>query len=144
MKKQQTYYVPALILKSFTIIIALSFIILTVATLVPALKILSMEGADYGSMFFYQVVAYILPLILFAIAFVLNPRKLSILPKSFEALLISITGFIAYSTISLPLTNLIFNNMNVDYQIVEYMYVAVFTILYIAALMLLRRSKKWS
>ena len=99
-------------------------------------------GGFYG--FFY--VMDVLPLLLFLIAYALNPRKLSITEKTFESILLATGGAIAWSLFStIPPT--IFLSDGPDYieSYATYQIAAstALALVFAGVLYWLRASKRW-
>jgi hypothetical protein len=154
MKKENTnkskpYYVPRSIQKFFTYtVIGLYFAqaISIVYSMVTAeyLNSSNIIGLHSG----YVLLSNVIPVLIFFLAYVLNPRKLSRLSKSFEALLIAITGFIGWTLLSMIFYPLFYGFETENFELgllLSYLTTTiVFVVIYTVVLVVLRNKKIWS
>ena len=142
-KKSAPYYVPASIVKIFTIIVAGIFIVQSSYFLYQGIR-QYLDNPNTGGYYGYFFVTQLLPVILFLLAYALNPRKLAFLARCFESLLFSIAGLTIWSltTIISPLmfSKLAFGNRYALYEIISSLSLLV---IYSVGLLWLRQSKKW-
>jgi hypothetical protein len=103
--------------------------------------------SSYTSFFIGQV---IVPLLLFAGAYFLNPRRLSVVGKLFESVLIMLVGQILVQTVvqiamlvhfSVPMTNP--DDAFLSFIMYDLVAVTISTVLYFGTLVYLRKSKRW-
>lgn len=100
-------------------------------------------GGWYGYFYTYEI----LPLLLFAVTYFLNPRKLTVLQRSFESILVALVGLIAWALIS-SLERFIYipNGPNYISTYAKYEIIAstIFVGLITLFLLWLRSTKKWT
>lgn len=147
MKKQNTtkqYYVPNSIQGLFTYTISVLYLVQTGFIAVSTFNQYQ-EGSDYRPQLGYFVVYNIVPIAIFLLAYVLNPRKLTRLSKSFEALLITVGGYIGWAILNMLvpiafLSETYFTNP----RLYENVSAVVFVMFYAIVLVVLRRKRIWA
>jgi hypothetical protein len=150
-KKQQLksnqYHVSVVVQRLFV------FMIIPAFGLVLAYSVWSLisqmgSGNDNGPYFAYLFEQQMTPALLFILAFVLNPRQLSLLSKSFESLLVATSAYIGWGLLSgLLLTTFfaIIDKSNImGSELYIYVTYMAFLVLFVATLLYLRVRGKWS
>lgn len=142
--KTKPYYVPRSIQSLFVIFGSLIYIIQLLVTGISTF-IQFQDGSDYRPQLSYFAIYNLFPVLLFAIAYFLNPRKLSRLSKIFESLLITIsayTGWVVF--VSLFLTILLtYISPTFGYNYVDLLASLVFLSIYAPTLLIIRRKGIW-
>jgi|GEM_PF-6398625 len=119
---------------------------LTLSTVLQQLQY-NTNLSSYASFFIGQVVV---PVVFFAIAFLLNPRKISKLGRVFESLIIMLVGqMLMQWTVqaamvvqqALPLASGI--DAYVNFILYDLIAVAITTVAYVLTLVYLRNTKRW-
>jgi hypothetical protein len=119
---------------------------MTLSTILQQIQT-NMNLSSYTSFFIGQV---LVPVLLFAGAYFLNPRRLSVVGKLFESVLIMLVGQILVQTavqvamlvhFSVPMTNP--DDAFLSFIIYDLVAVAISAVLYFAALVYLRKTKRW-
>jgi hypothetical protein len=142
--KTKPYYVPSSIQKLFIIGIASLYLIQSGFILYSTFSQFQ-QGSDYFPQLRYFAVYNSVPLIVFGLAYILNPRKLSRLPKTFESLLITIAAYIGWTFIMMLSPMILFGLIDpIDHVLLEYLSSAIFISIYVAILLVLRKKGTWS
>lgn len=142
--KTKPYYVPASIQKLFTITVVGLFALQTSFIAVTTLTQFQ-QGSDYRPQLQYFLIYNMIPVLIFLLAYALNPRTLGVLSRSFEALLISLSALISWMFLSMLLPMVFFTRTGLGYtQTYEYLFAVIFMGLYAAILLALRKKKIWS
>lgn len=147
MKKQQKskpYSVPTSIQKVFVYGMIALYLIQAAIMIVPMLMSGGL-GNDYLVQFGYLTMYNLVPVIVFAAAYLLNPRPLARLSKAFEAMLISILACIAWICL-LALSSMFgFSVFGMtSYQWISYISALVFLVPYFAILVIVRQKRVWA
>lgn len=142
--KDERYYVSASILKLCTLpvigLYLIQFIYMVFSTATQW-----QNGSDFRPQLGYLLIYNTLPIVAFAVAYVLNPRKLSVIPKLFESLLISIAALICWSILNILVPIIYVQQFLFDqFRIYEYLMAGTFLLVYISVLFFLRKKHMWT
>lgn len=145
--KLERYYVPAALQRLFVFIIVPIFTLVLISSAWSLASQMG-SGSDVGPYVAYLFEQQLTPALLFILAFVLNPRQLSLLAKSFESLLVAATAYIGWGLLSGVVFTTFFAIMDksnwMGSEIYIYATYMVFMALFIATLLYLRVRGKWS
>lgn len=143
--KNSKYYVPSVIQKLFVGVIGAVFTMQLIFFVVQGIN-QYIDNPNMGGFYGFMFSIMIYPIILFVVAYALNPRSLSILGRSFESMLLAITGTILGSLLSIALPSILIEvgseNLN-NYWSYELISFSVLAVLYTATLFWLRSTKRW-
>lgn len=143
--KTPNYYVPSSILKLFVGVISLAFILQAIfLTLQGVSQFLRNHhlGGFYG--FYFTILLF--PLLLFLTAYILNPRSLSAIERSFESIVITLSGIMAWSFIGMVPPYIFLGNgpqYIESYDLFAIIASTVLVVVYGLALYWLRSTKRW-
>lgn len=142
--KPNRYYVSNSIQKVFTITIIGLYLVQTIFLAISSVTQLQ-QGFDLRSQLSYFFIYNLIPIILFFIAYFMNPRKLSRTSKSFESLLLALFGIIGSVLISMIFPLLLFSsNFSTNYALIQYAGAGISLLGYLGTLILLRRKGRWA
>jgi hypothetical protein len=143
-KNDAKLYVPNNIIKIFVFLIVLSYI-LTLGTMLWQGLTQYLYNPNMGGYYGFMFSSILLPFLLFSIAFLINPRKLSSLEKSFESIIFAIAAsslwIFVYSYIPIYIVN--GPDYIEGYARFEIISTTVFLSIYTLLLLWFRVSKKW-
>lgn len=144
LSKTKPYYVPSSIQKLFVIGIISLYLIQT-AFIVYSTFSQFLNGSDYLPQLGYFAIYNLVPVIVFGIAYILNPRQLSRLSRTFESLIITISAYVGWTAIMMLSPMILFNIVDLNsYRLIEYFSSAIFICLYSTVLLILRKKGTWS
>ncbi len=143
--KTKPYYVPTNIQRLFTYPIIGLYLVQTGFVVFSTLS-QSYGGSDYGPQLGYLVIYNLIPILIFVLAYAINPRQLGRLAKTFESLLITIAAYIVETLVSLVLPMLLINSggFSSNYNLYQYSFSGFFLALYIITLVVLRKKRLWA
>ncbi len=144
-KTEDQYVTTGLLIKIFvwTILVGSALLFASMFyTIAQQFQYANQDPSMYASLFLSQV----LPFVLFTVAYFMNPRRLSFLHRSFEALLLSIAGLTAWSLLTMLLGVLVvpgYDAPNDSFATYQTAGSVVLLVLYVSGLYWLRRTKRW-
>jgi hypothetical protein len=133
--------VPKWMQLAFTLAVSATFLINIIYTLILMYQ-QSFTNTNYSAFVGILASQSAMPLLMFAIAYYLNPRKLHPGERVFESLLLAITGLL---TAGVVMQLLSYIGVSGGEQFIAFMIVtgAITVVVYAAALWQLRASKRW-
>lgn len=149
----KAYFVPRSVQLTFVISVALIYLLLIGFVVITL--IMSFTGSSYGPPSWTEalipVVTSLPPILYFGIAYALNPRGLGFVSRSFESLLLSISGICFWMLVSYVSPYIAASTANTadgsfsgTYLRNSLIGLAISLVLYIGLLLWLRRAKLWS
>lgn len=143
-KNTSQYYVPDIFMKIFVYGIGLLYTMSVVMTIWQFVVQYS-QNTEVGGWYGYFVTSLLMPMLLFLLTFLLNPRKIRILDKCFESIMFTIVAVIAWSLIIqyFPVYIAYTSKYVEDYARYQIISSLIFTLFYAGSLYILRVTKKW-
>jgi hypothetical protein len=143
-QKPAAYNVPTSIQRLFVYTIIPLYLLQT-ALIAEATVSQYMEGSDYRPQLGYFIVYNLVPIAIFLLAYLLNPRKLALLGRIFESLLITVGALIGWSLLGMLMPGIVIGLFGIDgLRIIEYVSAALFLTIYTSVLIILRKRAVWS
>jgi hypothetical protein len=143
--KKSGYYVPTSIQKFFVGVISSLFVIQFIFLLSQGVSQYQ-QNTNLGGFYGFFFTLMLVPLLLFTTAFTLNPRSLKILERSFESILIALSGVIAWSILSMLYPAVFIKNGSQyieSYARYEIVASSLLVLVYDLILFWLRSTKRW-
>lgn len=139
---QKPYYVPRTIQQLFTFTIAGVYTVQLIALAISTFS-QSQQGSDYRPQLGYMLVHTCMPIMMFLIAYALNPRNLSKVSKAFESLLLTLSALIVWSAVAMLLPMV---TRSTFWHLAAYDYLSstALLVVFTVALGVLRQKKRWS
>lgn len=144
--KQSQYYVPVALQWVMVLLIIPFYAITLIVSAWSTIGQLG-QGFDMGSQFVYLYSQQLVPALLFVLAYVINPRGLGYLARSFESLLIAVVASMGWMLVGGIFFTVFFaaaDQMHImQLELYSYVSYTIFLALFVVFLLSLRLSGRW-